>query len=165
MQSAAQNSADINMTLHHSLLRITKIVSHCHHTLILDTSGAIDNWDHKGTNVSEHDTVTVLFQDKPPSSILKHNVSDTKVAHGTQAFKTVLPCQILSDFYKPAHRPDLPETYKVPDDEYASTEATASTLKDIPWSLARLDVKQDDLSEYPESQSVPSWSASNSIWD
>ena len=33
------------------------------------TSGAIDNWDHEGANVSEHDTVTVLYQDKSLSSI------------------------------------------------------------------------------------------------
>ena len=41
------------------------------------TSGAIDNWDHEGANVSEHDTVTVLFQDKPPSSMHKPKISDT----------------------------------------------------------------------------------------
>ena len=46
------------------------------------TSGAIDNWDHEGTNVSEHDTVTVLFQDKPPSSPHKPKISDTQVRHG-----------------------------------------------------------------------------------
>ena len=31
------------------------------------TSGAIDNWDQEGSNVSAHDTVTVLYQDKPKS--------------------------------------------------------------------------------------------------
>ena len=32
------------------------------------------------------------------------------------------------------------------------------------WSLARLDVGPDELSVYPQSQTTPSWSASNSIW-
>ncbi|KAG0724293.1 hypothetical protein GWK47_040864 [Chionoecetes opilio] len=42
------------------------------------TSGAIDNWDHEGARVSEHDTVTVLFQDKPVSSPCKPKISDTQ---------------------------------------------------------------------------------------
>lgn len=29
------------------------------------TSGVIDNWDQEGENVSEHNTVTVVYQDKP----------------------------------------------------------------------------------------------------
>ena len=35
------------------------------------TSAAVDNWDHEGANVSEHDTVFVLFQDKPRSQRFK----------------------------------------------------------------------------------------------
>ena len=42
------------------------------------TSGATDNWDHEGINVSEHDTVTVLFQDKPPSPTNKTKISETQ---------------------------------------------------------------------------------------
>ncbi|KAG0717424.1 hypothetical protein GWK47_008039 [Chionoecetes opilio] len=72
------------------------------------TSGAIDNWDHEGARVSEHDTVTVLFQDKPVSSPCKPKISDTQVTHGPQAFKEILPCQILSDFHKSARNPDIP---------------------------------------------------------
>jgi len=74
------------------------------------TSGAIDNWDHEGANVSEHDTVTVLYQDKPLSLIQKPKISDTQITHGPQAFKEVLSCQVLSEFYKPAHHPDIPAT-------------------------------------------------------
>ena len=125
------------------------------------TSVAIDNWDHEGINVSEHDTVTVLFQDKPPSSTHKPTVSDTKVTHGPQAFKMVLPCQLLSKFYKPAHRPDLPAQYQVSDDEYASLETTTSRLKDILWSLLRIDLKNDQLSIY---QQQPSFTNSHSTW-
>ena len=128
------------------------------------TSVAIDNWDHEGINVSEHDTVTVLLQDKSPSSTHKPKVSDTKVTHGPQAFKMVLPCQLLSKFYKPAHRLDLPAQYQVSDDEYASLETTTSRLKGILWSLLRIDLKNDQHSIYHQTQKVPSWCASNSVW-
>ena len=77
------------------------------------TSGAINNWDHEGANVSEHDTVTVLFQDKPPSSTCKPRLSGTDVIHGPQSFKKTLKCQVLTDFLKSARRPGLPSSYKV----------------------------------------------------
>ena len=128
------------------------------------TSGAIDNWDHEGTNVSEHDTVTVLFQDKPPSSTHKPRMSDTQVTHGPQSFTKVLPCQVLSDFHKPLRRRDIPATYEVPDEVYTSSKADSSKLKNVSWSLARLDATMDQLSIYPQSQKMPSWSASNSVW-
>lgn len=107
------------------------------------TSGAIDNWDHEGANVSEHDTVTVLFQDKPPSSIHKPKVSDTEVKHGPQFFKEVFPYQVLSNFHKPAGRPDIPTTYDVQEDVYTSPAAGSAKLKDLAWSLARLDFSAD----------------------
>lgn len=128
------------------------------------TSGAIDNWDHEGANVSEHDTVTVLYQDKPPSSTSKPKISDTQVTHGPQSFSLILKCQVLSDFYKPSRRADIPATYKVAELPYTSSEADAAKLKDISWSLARLNVMHDGVSIYPESQTMPSWSASNSVW-
>lgn len=108
--------------------------------------------------------MTVLYQDKPASSTSKPRISDTQVTHGPQAFKDVLPCQILSDFHRPARRPDILPTYKVSDQLYSSDEAKAVKQKDVAWSLARLDVKQDSVSVYPESQTLPSWSASNSLW-
>ncbi|KAG0723281.1 hypothetical protein GWK47_042958 [Chionoecetes opilio] len=87
------------------------------------TSGAIDNWDHEGARVSEHDTVTVLFQDKPVSSPCKPNISDTQVTHGPQAFKEILPCQILSDFHKSARNPDNPASYKTLDQKSSTGSA------------------------------------------
>ena len=77
------------------------------------TSGAIDNWHHEDANVSEHDTVTVLFQDKPPSSTCKPRLSGTDVIHGPQSFKETLKCQVLTEFFKSARRPDLPTSYEV----------------------------------------------------
>ena len=106
----------------------------------------------------------VLYQDKPPSPTCKTRMSDTQVKHGPQAFKEVLPCQMLSDFNKPSHRPDISSTYQVSDHIYSSTEAEQAKLKDVTWFLARLDVKQDSVSVYPQSQTMPSWSASNSVW-
>ena len=35
------------------------------------TSAGLDNWDHEGANVSEHDTVCVLYQNKPVSQTSK----------------------------------------------------------------------------------------------
>ena len=77
------------------------------------TAGAISNWDHEGANVSEHDIVTVLFQDKPPSSTSKPRLFDTDVIHGPQSFKETLKCQVRTDFFKSARRPYLPSSYEV----------------------------------------------------
>jgi hypothetical protein len=128
------------------------------------TSGAIDNWDHEGTNVSEHDTVTMLYQDKSLSMPHKPKISDTVVTHGPKAFKEILPCQILADFHKPSKCADIPVSYKVDDHIYKSANVDATKLKDTAWSLACLDVTEDEILIYPESQKMPSWSASNSVW-
>lgn len=128
------------------------------------TSGAIDNWDHEGAHVSAHDTVAVLFQNKPPTSVCKPKMSETLVVHGPQAFKETLPCQKLLEFHKPARHPDLPSSFNVESKVYTSEEAASARFKDTTWSLARLDVTKAEISVYPESQTMPSWSASNSVW-
>lgn len=150
-----------SFTAHHNE---AQVALPCHFDPGQFTSGAIDNWDHEGASVSEHDTVTVLYQDKPASSTCKPRVSDTQVTHGPQAFKEILPCQMLYDFRKPAHRPDIPPTYQVSDHIYSSSEQKQAKQKDVTWSLARLDIQKDLVSVYPHSQSTPSWSASNSLW-
>ena len=71
------------------------------------TSGAINNWDHEGANVSEHDTVTVLFEDKPPSSTCKPRLSETDVIHGPQSFKETLKCQVRTECT------DFPSSYEI----------------------------------------------------
>ena len=78
------------------------------------TSGAIDNWDH---------TVTVLFQDKPLSFTSKPKISDTQVLHGPKAFKEILPCQVLSEFHKPARHADIPTSYQVSEYIYHSEKS------------------------------------------
>ena len=57
------------------------------------TSVAIVNQDHEEAKTSEHDTVTVLFQDMPHTvnQNSRPRISDTEVIHGPQAFKEVLP--------------------------------------------------------------------------
>ena len=136
----------------------------CHFDPGQFTSGAIDNWDHEGANVSEHDTVTVLYQDKSSSSLCKPKMSETQVTHGPQAFKEILPCQLLLEFQKPVTRPDISPTYAVSNETYSSNEAKLAKQKDLAWSLARLDAKGDSITMYPESQAMPSWSASNAVW-
>ena len=95
------------------------------------TPGSIDNWDHEGMNVSEHDIVAVLNQDKLPSPMCKPRISDTIVEHGQQAFNKVLPCQQLLDFSKPA----LPEPFVVSKDINECNVNDMSKLKDKPGLL------------------------------
>ena len=99
----------------------------CHFDPGQFTSGAIDNWDHEGANVSEHDTVTVLFQDKPTSSLCKPKISETEVTHGPQAFKEVLPCQLLSEYQKPVTRPDISPAYTVSRDIFVRQSQASTT--------------------------------------
>lgn len=47
---------------------------------------------------------------------------------------------------------------------YSSDEFKSAKQADVAWSLARIDVKAESLSVYPESPGMPSWSASNTIW-
>ncbi|KAG0728088.1 hypothetical protein GWK47_033202 [Chionoecetes opilio] len=112
------------------------------------TSGAIDNWDHEGARISEHDTVTVLFQDKPVSSPCKPKISDTQVTHGPQAFKEILPCQILSDFHKSPRNPDIPASYKVNDEVYKSAKADGAKIKDTTWSLTRIEYGEKEACNF-----------------
>ena len=128
------------------------------------TSGTIDNWNYESINVLEHDTVSACFQDEPPSLRDKLKISDSLVTHGHKAFKDVLPCQVQPKFYKYVHRVDIPANYNVADNIYASLESEISKLKDITWSLGRLNVEADQIDIYPQNQLMPSWSASNSVW-
>ena len=70
---------------------------------------------------------------------------------------------MLQNFYKPARHPDIQATYEVPKDVYISSTGEISKEKDISWSPARLDVT-GEACIYPQSQFMPSWTASNSIW-
>ena len=128
------------------------------------TSGAMDNWDHEGANVSEHDTVTVLFQDKPILAREKPKISDTNIQIGPQSFTDTLPCQVLQDFHKSSHKPDLPVSYAANRNVHKSDAARLSSLKDMTWSLARIHLSSNDVPVCPELQYVASWSACNSIW-
>ena len=50
-------------------------------------SGAMDNWDHEGERVSEHDTALVLFQEKSDECFFKKKISETGIIHGEQTLK------------------------------------------------------------------------------
>ena len=84
------------------------------------TTGALDNFDHEELTLSgiggSHDTVCVLFQDKPGSTSRKPNMSDTSIIHGSKVFKRELPCQTLEEYFKPSRKSDLPPNYIVEDD-------------------------------------------------
>ena len=132
------------------------------------TSSAFDNWDHECCNVSEHDTVCVLFQDRPSSHRFKPKRSDILVEHGPQAFKETLPCQILQEFESHVKRPNIPSSFKGNDELYESDDTQTKKLTDIAWSIGRLNIdikdNQVDRTVYPDQQSMPSWSASNTVW-
>lgn len=133
------------------------------------TIGAFDNFDHEEATISgvggSHDTVSVLFQDKPVSTKMKPNISDTNVIHGAKTLKHELPCQTLIDFVKPARKPDLPETFTVPDELYKMAKCKHDEIKkkDLAWSLSRLDVSKSDIGTNCDDQTMPSWAAFNSI--
>ncbi|KAK6182205.1 hypothetical protein SNE40_009937 [Patella caerulea] len=63
------------------------------------TIGAFDNFDHEDATLSgicgSHDTVCVLFQDKPINIPAKPTISDTEVVHGAKPIQEVLSCQKL----------------------------------------------------------------------
>ncbi len=69
------------------------------------TVAAVDNFDHEEATLSgiggSHDTVSVLFQDKPIISHRKPNISESPIEHGSKVFKHELPCQECKDFIKP----------------------------------------------------------------
>jgi hypothetical protein len=144
--------------------------SHFDHQMY--TTAAFDNFDHEEATDSgiggSHDTVSVLFQEKPAQTVSKPNISDSGITHGSKVFKTELPCQILKEFIKPAMKASLPEDYVVADELYAmdKTEHENITRKDMAWSLSRLDLSetyQGIVSPVCKSQSMPSWSAFNSL--
>lgn len=131
------------------------------------TLGALDNWDHEGAT-SEHDTVQVLFQNKPNGKMqVKPKISETSVKHGPRAFKSELQCQKLREFFKPVHHADLPENFIGEEQiEKNKVETKEANKIDRVWALSRLGVGLEDFipSIYPAQQNIPSWSAANSVW-
>ena len=130
------------------------------------TSGSTDNWDHESENSHEHDTVCILYQNKSRSEMCKPKISDTAVKHGPKAFKGTLPCQVLKELKKPVRHANIPHSYTVDGELYNSDAEVTARVADRAWSISRLDltaVKVENM-KYPSSQTMPSWSAANSVW-
>ena len=109
---------------------------------------------------------SVLFQDKPSAPATKPKISETDVSRGDKSFSTSLPFQSLLEFQKPLKKSDLPADYAV-DEELFTTDRCSVRKTDVTWSLARLDLTTSEMqgvSLFPSSQSMPSWSASQSVW-
>ena len=68
------------------------------------TLAAFDSFDHKEANLSgikgSHDTVSVLFQEKPQRIFSKRNISTTDIVHGSKTFQQQLKCQDLQPYIK-----------------------------------------------------------------
>ena len=109
----------------------------------------------------------MLYQNQSDSKTFKPLRSEAGISHGSQSFKETLPCQVLLDFYKP-QRPDTPTNLIIESNIYKYSDVLNVTVKDIAWSLARLNLSsaiKGNISNilYPEVQDMPSWKASNSI--
>ena len=81
------------------------------------TVAAFYNFDHNkdtlcGIGLS-HDTVAVMLQRKTGSQQGKPSVSQTNVAHGSNAFYAELNCQSLQNFIKPTIKPKLSDYFNL----------------------------------------------------
>ena len=85
---------------------------HEHH---FNTLAAFDNFDHEEATLSgikgSHDTVPLLFQEKPQRTFSKPIISETNIVHGSKVFKQQLKCQNLQPYIKLVKKPDLPPHY------------------------------------------------------
>ena len=99
------------------------------------TTRATDNWDHESKNVSEHDTVSVLYQHQPGAHICKPKISDTDIIHGPQSFKDVLHCQKLQLYAKPCRRAEVSNELTIQDEHFSSDHKTVAATTDRAWSF------------------------------
>ena len=108
--------------------------------------------------------MTVLFQPAKP------NVSETTIQHGEKAFKVDLKCHELQNVCKPAKKTHLPANYQVATDPIPVNNdfLDAVRAKGVPWLLVRLDLDADPwyttVKIRPPNQTMPSWSATNSVY-
>ena len=91
------------------------------------TLAVFDNFNHEEATLlgikGSHDTVSVLFQEKPQRTFSKPNISETNIVHGSKVFQQQLKCQDLQPYIKPVKKPDLPSHYCVKEELFnVSTE-------------------------------------------
>lgn len=144
------------------------------------TIGAFDNFDHEESTLSSiggsHDTVCVLFQDKPLDIPVKPCLSETGITRGLKAIQELLPCQKVQSYYKPAKHLDLPSDYEVNSDLFTMDKDKTKQYEnsDMLWQFLRiarpLSHSSNVITDYelptPEEnleQLVPSWSAFNAL--
>ena len=113
-----------------------------------------------------HDTVMVLYQNEQKDALGKPKISETPVLHGPKSLKSTLPFQNRLEYHKPAIRPSLANDYAVSDELYilGGDQKLQVIKKDMAWCLARLNFDNDSVQMEPDIQTMPSWSASNSLW-
>ena len=130
---------------------------------------AFDNFDHDEATFSgikgSHDTVSVLFQEKPQRTFSKPNISETGIVHGSKVFQQQLKCQDLQPYIKPAKKPELPPNYCVKESLFSvSTEEVSRT--DRAWLIGRMNLSsacEGFIDPENKNQRMPSWSAFNSV--
>lgn len=135
------------------------------------TISAFDNFDHNEATFSglgsTHDTVCVLFQDKPAVSIKKPCVSASGIEKKQKRLLSTLPCQNLRFYIKPAKRPDLSEDFKVDNGLFIMNENEFKeySKKDLVWQFSRIahTTTETKMTDKQLEQPSPSWSAFNSL--
>ena len=107
----------------------------------------------------------VLMQDKPETRNGKPKRSETNVSHRDWQFKEELSCQVLRKYYKVSKKPTLSTFYEVPEGHFKMDEGEYKQLraKDVAWVVGRMDLRDDAVGETCEKQTMPSWSAFNSL--
>ena len=119
------------------------------------TTAAFDNFDHEECTSSgiggTHDTVSVLFQDKPIQALRKPKISESPIEYGSIVFNVELLCQELNKFLKPSRKPELPNEFVVSTSLHPMDCALQQNMnmKDMAWSLFRLD-HSDTNNETPK---------------
>ena len=105
------------------------------------TTATFDHFDHEEcTGIGgTHDTVSVLFQDKPIQVLRKPKIPESPTEHGSKVFNVELPCQELKEILKPSRKPELPNEFVVSTSLHPVDYALQQNIKmkNMAWSLSR----------------------------
>lgn len=133
------------------------------------TLAAFDNFDHNESTFtglgSSHDTVCVLFQDKPEEEHKKPKLSEVSMKHGGKILRKELGCQKIQQFSNPSKTAALPQDYTATK-ELPPIQSVKSKLiekKEFAWEFCRFDQSQKKGSDLESCLPVPTWGPFNSF--
>ncbi len=85
-----------------------------------------------------------MFHDDNGSKVEKPRISKTRINHALKKFDYEVPCQDIKPFYKPAKRTDVSMDCAADPPALDQTFSKAVQRKDLGWSLARLDLIENE---------------------